>query len=89
MKYIKTYENNIQFNNYVVLKDNLFDGDFKNKIGRIIRIKYNTWFDVKYENENDLSQTLRISSGEDAIKYSAKTKEELELKILSKKYNII
>ena len=93
MKYIKAYEdmNDIQFNNYVVLQDNMFKGSLKDKIGRIVRLCNDKWrgewFDIKYE---DPKETVRITTGiiPDAIKYSAKTKEEIEAILAANKYNL-
>lgn len=102
MKYLKKYEelNKPESGDYVLIKDNsLLHKEFlKNKIGEIISViiwdrggkyyktEYRVSFDVKEKNSMNGYHIWDFS--EEDFEHISKNKEDLEVIINSKKYNL-
>lgn len=87
MKYLKTYDSLIEDGDYVILDDKTIwnSNSLKNKIGKVLRYR-----NVYNEIDVDFGKPIGIIHGMSTsnIKHSSPNKENLEILINTKKYNI-
>jgi hypothetical protein len=100
MKYIKTFEDSDYLIGYYVIMRNKFENikinytDFENHIGQIVKTLKDKENDiVSVQFDNDLNGALKYHDNqwwfyENDILYKSKNKEELEIILQSKKYNL-